>query len=164
MFRQDSVTRWEIVGNNEQCRALKYLVKGRFGDIALVRKPCGKVRIQQLPPTNSKRTWLGDIAMALLNSPLGKAVWTTQANAVAALTEGAVTAALSVAADARRFPALSIASAWKTLLMPPSRRRTCLRIIPDVTAGKPRDGLGMRVDSHHRHDLSTGLFGENQGR
>ena len=43
---------------------------------------------------------------ALLNSSLGEAVWTTQASAVAALTERA--------GDARRFPALSIASAWKT--------------------------------------------------
>jgi hypothetical protein len=81
-----------------------------FLGIAPSRKVLRRGSNPTAAPTNSKRTWLGDIAMALLNSPLGKAVWTTQAKAVAAPTEGALTAGLSVAADARRFHALSIAS------------------------------------------------------
>ena len=54
-----------------------------------------------------------------------------------------MTAALSVAGDARRFPALSIASGMEDLQVPPSLPGdTCLRVIPDVTAEKPHDGLG----------------------
>jgi hypothetical protein len=37
--------------------------------------------------TKIKRTWLGGVATALTQPPLDKAVWTTQAGAVAPLTD-----------------------------------------------------------------------------